>query len=215
MENNKVVLADGTVVMDITDTTAEAGDVLSGKYFYSADGVRTLGTGSSDVFVVTVEGHNSNGYVYTKDKTFSEITTAILANKACLLVLKDYNAGSTVQRTEVFSASHISSLTGTPTQVWFTKVYTNGDASINTTKFTIKSNETVTSTTGSILITDTYGASSTYAMSGVAVASAVSGKQDVSNLVTSVSSSSTDSQYPSAKLFYDTVGNIESLLAAI
>lgn len=37
-------------------------------------------------------------------------------------------------------------------------------------------------------------------------------KQDVSNLVTSVNSQSTDSQYPSAKLFYDTVGDIETIL---
>lgn len=43
----------------------------------------------------------------------------------------------------------------------------------------------------------------------------LSGYQTTSNLVTSVSSQSTDSQYPSAKLFYDTVGNIETLLAAI
>ena len=43
----------------------------------------------------------------------------------------------------------------------------------------------------------------------------LSGYQTTANLVTSVSSSSTDSQYPSAKLFYDTVGNIEILLAAI
>ena len=39
--------------------------------------------------------------------------------------------------------------------------------------------------------------------------------QTQANLVTSVSSSSTDSQYPSAKLFYDTVGDIETLLASI
>ena len=44
---------------------------------------------------------------------------------------------------------------------------------------------------------------------------AVTGLQITSNLVTSVSSSSTNSQYPSAKLFYDTVGNIETLLASI
>lgn len=31
-------------VMDITDTTAEAGDVLSGKQFYANSGVRTTGT---------------------------------------------------------------------------------------------------------------------------------------------------------------------------
>lgn len=44
---------------------------------------------------------------------------------------------------------------------------------------------------------------------------AVTGLQTTSNLVTSVSSASTDSQYPSAKCLYDMVGNIESLLAAI
>ena len=39
--------------------------------------------------------------------------------------------------------------------------------------------------------------------------------QDAGNLVTSVSSASTDAQYPSAKLFYDTVGDIETLLQAL
>lgn len=43
----------------------------------------------------------------------------------------------------------------------------------------------------------------------------ISGKQDKSNLVTSISSSSTDAQYPSAKCVYDIVGDIETLLAAI
>ena len=44
---------------------------------------------------------------------------------------------------------------------------------------------------------------------------AVTGLQTTGNLVTAVSSASTDSQYPSAKCLYDMVGNIESLLAAI
>lgn len=44
---------------------------------------------------------------------------------------------------------------------------------------------------------------------------AVTGLQTTSNLVTSVSSSSTDSQYPSAKCLYDMVGDIETLLGAI
>ena len=42
-----------------------------------------------------------------------------------------------------------------------------------------------------------------------------SGVQLTSNLVTSVSSLSTDTQYPSAKLFYDTCGDIETLINAL
>ena len=56
---------------------------------------------------------------------------------------------------------------------------------------------------------------STNTITSGAVYTALSGKQDTSNLVTSVSSSSTDSQYPSAKLFYDTVGDIESAINTI
>ena len=37
-------------------------------------------------------------------------------------------------------------------------------------------------------------------------------KQDKSNLVTSIDSSSTDTQYPSAKCVYDILGNIAALL---
>lgn len=34
---------------DVSDTTSEASDVLAGKYFYNAQGVRTLGTGTGGV----------------------------------------------------------------------------------------------------------------------------------------------------------------------
>ena len=43
----------------------------------------------------------------------------------------------------------------------------------------------------------------------------VSGKEDKSNKVISLSSSSTDTQYPSAKCVYDLIGDVESLLATI
>ena len=42
-----------------------------------------------------------------------------------------------------------------------------------------------------------------------------SGKENTSNKVTSISSSSTDTQYPSAKCVYDLVGNVESLMEAL
>lgn len=46
MANNKVELSDGTVLIDITPTTATASDVASGKVFFTAAGVQTSGTAS-------------------------------------------------------------------------------------------------------------------------------------------------------------------------
>ena len=44
---------------------------------------------------------------------------------------------------------------------------------------------------------------------------AITGLQTTGNLVTSMSSASTDSQYPSAKLLYDTVGDVETILSTL
>ena len=50
---NKVQLAVGSgqfaTLIDITDTTAEAADVLQGKYFYTANGAKVEGTASAEV----------------------------------------------------------------------------------------------------------------------------------------------------------------------
>lgn len=40
---NKVVV-NGSAIIDITDTTADAANVENGSYFYTADGARTAGT---------------------------------------------------------------------------------------------------------------------------------------------------------------------------
>ena len=45
--------------------------------------------------------------------------------------------------------------------------------------------------------------------------SSLTGKEDTANKVTSLSSSSTDTEYPSAKAVYDVVGNVESALSSI
>lgn len=47
MAVNKVELADGSSLIDITDSTVEAADVAEGKIFYNAAGVRTVGTAKS------------------------------------------------------------------------------------------------------------------------------------------------------------------------
>lgn len=43
----------------------------------------------------------------------------------------------------------------------------------------------------------------------------ISGKENTSNKVTSISASSTDTQYPSAKCIYTLIGNIETLLSQV
>ena len=47
MAINKVIYG-GTTLIDITDTTAVASDVASGKYFYGKDGVKTEGSSTKD-----------------------------------------------------------------------------------------------------------------------------------------------------------------------
>lgn len=64
-------------------------------------------------------------------------------------------------------------------------------------------------------IDSTPTASSNNLVTSGGVASALSDKEDTSNKVTSISSSSTDTQYPSAKCVYDMVGDIETALDTI
>lgn len=45
---NKVGLADGTILIDLTSDTAEAADVASGKYFHLKSGQRVQGTSTYD-----------------------------------------------------------------------------------------------------------------------------------------------------------------------
>ena len=67
---NKVQKSDGTTIIDITDTTAEASDVAEGAYFYLASGQRTVGTASMGLFLASYGS-----------STYNEVLAAYQANK--------------------------------------------------------------------------------------------------------------------------------------
>ena len=68
---------------------------------------------------------------------------------------------------------------------------------------------------GSVTVDSVMSSTSENPVQNKVIYVALNNKQDTSNLVTSISSSSTDAQYPSAKCVYDIVGDIESTLDAI
>lgn len=66
-----------TVLIDLTDTTAEATDVLAGKYFYDIHGVRTLGTGTGGV-----DGDNLGyGILASNVVGYAVVGTAVLGSE--------------------------------------------------------------------------------------------------------------------------------------
>lgn len=84
MAVNKVIY-DGNTLIDITDTTAGAADVVPGTYFYTAAGVRTEGT--AVIPTKTSDLVNDSGYItgmyiagYGKS-TYAEVLAAYQANK--------------------------------------------------------------------------------------------------------------------------------------
>lgn len=96
MANNKVALADGTVLIDITDTTAEAADVVSGKVFYTKAGVRAVGT----MAVVTPLDSYPVGSIYMSTNSTSPASLfggswAQLKDRFLLGAGDTYTAGNT------------------------------------------------------------------------------------------------------------------------
>ena len=89
-----------------------------------------------------------------------------------------------------------------------TLTITRNNVSVGTFTANASSNETINISVPTDTNDLTNGA-------GFITSSALSGYQTTANLVTSVSSASTDAQYPSAKLFYNTCGDIETLINAL
>lgn len=113
LQNNKVELADGTTVMDITDTTATESDVAAGEVFYKADGTRSTGTGNymnkvsdpttGDILITDANGQavDSGVQLSAKQDTLSSGTNiktingqTVLGNGNVPVVQGDYDSSN-------------------------------------------------------------------------------------------------------------------------
>lgn len=95
---NRVETADGTTLMDISDTTASPGDVRAGAVFYSASGQRSVGalstaTQSTDGLMSSADKTKLDGVETGAEKndvfvavygttTYAEVTAALQEGKA-------------------------------------------------------------------------------------------------------------------------------------
>ena len=75
MAVNKVNYGNTTII-DLTDTTATASDVASGKYFYTNAGVRTQGTASGGGGK-NVQAYSGMDYVASSSYTATDVTLTV------------------------------------------------------------------------------------------------------------------------------------------
>lgn len=93
---NRVVKADGTTIIDISDSTVTANDVLNSKYFYTASGQKLQGTATAggNVFLVSLSW-DSQDEIWTPDRTWAEVEAAYNAEK--VLLLNDFYDGGNIE----------------------------------------------------------------------------------------------------------------------
>lgn len=175
--------------LDNIQTTAISGD---GSAYVAGTGIDITGTTISNTLTDTADLTNGAGFITGIDST--DVTTALGFTPA------DASALATVATTGDYD-----DLLNKPT------IPTVNNATITITQGGVnKGSFTLDQSTDATIEIDASGSSYT-AGTGLTL----SGTEFSANVVTSVDSLSTDNQIPSAKLFYDTCGDIETLINAL
>lgn len=150
----------------------------------------------------------------------------------------------TINNTSLLGSGNISISSGTATDVQINgtsivssntaNIRTNGTYNASTNKLATMSDLPTVPTNVSAFTNDAGYTTNTGTITGITMNGAskgtsgvvnlgtvitshqdISGKENTTNKVTSLSSSSTDTQYPSAKCVYDLIGDIETLLQGV
>ena len=174
-------------------------------------------TATEKTTVASLKEYIQEGVSIDVDSTLSATSENPVQNKVITTALNNKVDSSSLA--SVATSGAYSDLTGTPT-IPAAQIQSDWNQTDDSALDYIKNKPNIPE---GIIVDQTYNPESTNAQSGVAIAGAgfltshqdISDKQDVSNLVTSLSASSTDTQYPSAKCVYDMIGDIEAVLATI
>lgn len=151
MANNKVQLADGTVLIDLTADTVTADKLLQGYTAHDASGAQIIGTASGGGAVVINDTTDSHG------GTIREITAVVISGT------KTITSSGTTDVTSYASASVAAGTEGTPTA-------TKGSVSNHSISVT----PSVTNTAGYIT-----GGTKTGTAVSVSASELVSGSQEI------------------------------------
>ena len=174
-------------------------------------------TATEKTTVASLKEYIQEGVSIDVDSALSTTSENPVQNKVITTTLNNKVDSSSLA--SVATSGAYSDLTGTPT-IPAAQIQSDWNQTDDSALDYIKNKPNIPE---GVVVDQTYDPVSTNAQSGVAIAGAgfltshqdISNKQDVSNLVTSLSASSTDTQYPSAKCVYDMIGDIEAVLATI
>ena len=174
---------------------------------------------NSSTYVVTLALKNSAGTTISSGTIDLPLESVVVSgsydstNKKIILTLQ---SGSTIE----FSVADL--VAGLQSEITSSNKLSADlvDDTSTTNKFVTAANKTAWSAkydkpSGGIPKTDLASAVQTSLGKADSAIQDVSGKEDKSNKVTSLSGSSTDTQYPSAKCVYDLIGDVETILQTL